>query len=130
MADWHLVFHHPVSLTLATCEQVLNSVVDAPVAVQIGELDGNPRDFYARPITMTGERGDVRVGFTTSQSMLDASDPAPIITHANVTLSSATATFATKVAIWRALRTVEGRRYDWTTSVYGTAEESADAPDE
>ncbi len=105
MADWHLVFHHPVSLTLATCEQVLNSVVDAPVAVQIGELAGNPRDFYARPITMTGERGDVRVGFTTSQSMLDASDPAPIITHANVTLSSATATFATKVAIWRALRT-------------------------
>lgn len=105
MADWRLVFHHPVSLTLATCEQVLNSVVDAPVAVQIGELAGNPRDFYARPITMTGERGDVRVVFTTSQSMLDASDPAPIITHANVTLSSATATFATRVAIWRALRT-------------------------
>lgn len=105
MADWRLVFHHPVSLTLATCEQVLDSVVDAPVAVQIGELDGNPRDFYARPITMTGERGDVRVVFTTSQSMLDASDPAPIITHANVALSSATATLATKLAIWRALRT-------------------------
>ncbi|MBK6531496.1 MAG: hypothetical protein IPF99_18375 [Deltaproteobacteria bacterium] len=33
-------------------------------------------------------------------------------------------------AVHVALRTVEGRRYDWTTSVYGTAEESADAPDE
>lgn len=105
MADWHLVFHHPVSMTLATCEQVLDSVVDAPVAVQIGELDGNPRDFYARPITMTGRRGDVLVGFTTSQSMLDARDPAPIITHANVTLSSETATFAARLATWRALRT-------------------------
>lgn len=102
MASWLLSFAHPQSLSIEICERLMATFVGAPVQLTIGELSGNPRDFYSRSITITGRRGDLEVTLSTSQAMRGDDDPEAIITHAYVTLQSDT--YATKLAAWRELQ--------------------------
>jgi uncharacterized protein (TIGR02996 family) len=100
---WSLLFHHPEWLSLGACEQVVGIFVGGPISVKIGELEGNPRDFYTRPITITGQRGELRVELTTHQALRGPDEPEPRISSVNVALRSETATFAARLAAWRAL---------------------------
>lgn len=99
MSDWNLSFSHPHNITIQAAETVIGHFV-GPVTTEIGELNGNPRDFYTRNVTIKGERDDVKVELWANQSLRGADEPEPLITHVYVKL---TAPYKTKLATWSAL---------------------------
>ena len=103
MADWQLSFRHPGSgsLEIATCEQLVTDSV-GNVTTEVGELSGNPRDFYSRSITIRGQRGDLKIELRADQGMRGANEPEPIISRVYLLVS---APYATKLAAWQALTT-------------------------
>lgn len=105
MAAWHLAFNHPHSLSIEACERLLATFANGDVDVVIGEMEGNPRDFYTRAVTMTGQRGALRVELQASQGLRGVDEPEPIISSVAVRLdTAANATFTTKLAAWRELQ--------------------------
>ncbi len=105
MADWYLTFKGARSIAIEACKRLLAAVVDGSVTLAVGELSGNPRDFYSRAVSVTGTRGAVHVALRASQGLRDAGDPEAILTDVSITLSSETAAYPEKLATWRALET-------------------------
>ncbi len=96
MADWYLSYVHPRSLSIAECEQALERAV-APVTTTVGELEGNPRDFYSRSVTARGTRGDLSFELTASQGLRGPDEPEPTISSVCVKVSGP---YASKLAAW------------------------------
>jgi len=123
LPTWSLSFSHPSSITLRDLEQLAGAVVGAPVAFTIGELRGNPRDYYDRTVEGAGERDGVLVGFRTSQSLQSPDDPQPLISSLQVTLASTAALFAAKLALWKTVQDALGPLgFTEHTLTYGGAE--------
>jgi hypothetical protein len=101
MADWLLSFSHSggPSITIAACEQLVASIV-GPVTTTIGELVGNPRDFYSRSVSITGRRGELRLALRANQALRDADDPEAFIGTVYVEVS---APYAAKLDTWNTL---------------------------
>lgn len=106
MATWYLCFNHPDFVSLQTFERFAAAVLGGPGTLELGEISGNPRDFYDRSVEVRGERDGMQLRFSTSQGMRSPSDPEPRISHVNVTIASETAPFATKLAIWTRVQEV------------------------
>lgn len=102
MTDWYLSFLHDESLSTDACARAVESVAAAPAEIVVGEPDGNPRDFYARSVSITGRRDDLVVVMSASQSMYSPSDENGKITSVSITLRSAA--YAAKLRAWRALQ--------------------------
>lgn len=95
-AEWLLSYGTPRSLSIAECERAMATAVDS-ITTTIGELEGNPRDFYARRVTIEGTRDGVALALSASQGMLVHDDPEPIISSVTV---RATGPAAQKLAAW------------------------------
>lgn len=95
-ADWSLSYGTSRSLSVAECERAMATVVDS-ITTAIGELDGNPRDFYARRVTIEGMRDDLALALSASQGMLAHDDPEPIISSVTVRVKGPS---ARKLAAW------------------------------
>lgn len=83
------------------------SGVAGAVTTTFGSFNGNPRDFYSRTITLTAEpRGSgLRIELELQQAAMAPNDPDPIISDGiTVALRGASASYATKLAMWHALR--------------------------
>jgi hypothetical protein len=96
---WQLSFRHPQSLAIEDSERAL-SVLVGPVTTTLGDLVGNPRDFYNRDVTITGTRGDLSLTLRASQSLRGEGDPEAYIGGVYVTVA---APYAAKLATWDAL---------------------------
>lgn len=105
-ADWYLSFGETRPITLEECQQVLSAFVGAPVTTEIGEFSGNPRDGYARTVTITAQRtGDeIRLEMRLTQMERGPDDPLASTSLGGVTIHAPAASFATKLAAWHALR--------------------------
>ena len=76
--DWTLAFDRPGSPPLPTLEGVVSRVV-GPTTLEPGELSGNPRDGYARTVTLTAHDPTAEVYLTVSvlQALTGEDDPDP-----------------------------------------------------
>lgn len=99
VADWYLSYMHAQSLSIAQCEQAIASVV-GEVTTTLGELDGNPRDFYSRSVTIRGQRDDLALELSASQGLRGPDEPDPIISTVSV---KASGPYARKLASWPAI---------------------------
>lgn len=106
MTDWYLDFEPKSAVTLEVGKRLLQTVVGEPVDVHHGELNGNPRDFYSRTITITArspvEPMQVELGFV--ESTRGEGDPEASIQFGGVRLHTLEAPFAMMLATWHALR--------------------------
>ena len=98
-ADWLLSYGTTGSLSIADCERALASVVGS-ITTAVGELAGNPRDFYSRPVSIAGTRDELALALSASQAMRAHDDPEPIISSVTV---RATGPIARKLAAWPTL---------------------------
>jgi hypothetical protein len=96
---WLLSFRHPQSLAIEDCERVL-SVLVGPVSTTLGDLVGNPRDFYTRDVVIGGVRDDLELSLRATQSLRGDGDPEAYIGGVYVQVI---APYATKLVIWKAL---------------------------
>ncbi|MEO7729914.1 MAG: hypothetical protein ABIY55_03000 [Kofleriaceae bacterium] len=105
-ADWPLAFRATQPVTIEACAGALAVAVGGPVAVAISSLSGNPRDGYDRTVHITGNRpGDeLRLELALLQSMRGPDDPETHTALCGCTLHAPTATFATRLAAWAAVR--------------------------
>ncbi|MCE9578353.1 MAG: hypothetical protein K8W52_34820 [Deltaproteobacteria bacterium] len=105
MTDWHLHFLQAQPITIEACERALSGF--GVVTTTFEPYTGNPRDFYARTVTLSAALGDrgVHVELRLQQAAWAPHDPAPIIAEGFVVVLRATsAPFAIKLATWHALR--------------------------
>lgn len=76
---WLLDFKREEPIPLSTVEGVVSRTVGPPTTV-IGELSGNPRDFYARDITITAHdpEGAAYLTLNVLQNTMGEGDPNPL----------------------------------------------------
>lgn len=104
LSDWSLSFRVSRPITLEACAHALSALV-GPVTTDIGELAGNPRDFYSRSVGLTAQSGMRNIAMSIHQSMMGENDPNPINSIGIVTLRDAPGeSFAIRLATWHALR--------------------------
>lgn len=75
---WLLAFERPESTDLAAIEGAVSRAVGPPT-VLVGELSGNPRDFYARTISVTAHdpEAEVHLALNVLETTMGDGDPAP-----------------------------------------------------
>lgn len=104
LSDWSLSFRASQPFTLEACTRALSAIA-GPVTADIGELVGNPRDFYSRSVSLAAQSRTRNVAMSISQAMMGDDDPNPINSIGSVTLRDAPGeSFATRLATWQALR--------------------------
>ena len=106
MTDWYLHFLQSQPITIEACERA-RSVLAGAVTTTYAPYTGNPRDFYARTVTLAAEArgGGLRIELRLQQAAWAPHDPDPVISDGvTVVLHAITAPFATKLATWHALR--------------------------
>jgi hypothetical protein len=108
MIDWNLSFQAPLSLAPDTIAGALAKFCGAPVTTSIGELDGNPRDYYWRSVAITGRRGDVVVTVSLSQHFMSTTDPDPDTEIHNVGFTTPQVSFPQMREVWNGLRDALG----------------------
>jgi hypothetical protein len=99
VADWYLSFSG-TPITLAAAEQLLSSSCGT-VSAELGDSDGNPHDGYYQPVSIIGQRDDVRLVLHTTLSLSSSSDPSGITGSCNVVVQAPSP--ASKRAAWRLL---------------------------
>ncbi|HEU0029875.1 MAG TPA: hypothetical protein VFQ53_04525 [Kofleriaceae bacterium] len=103
--DWSLSFTCATSMPTARCEQALSAFAGAPVTTDRGELDGNPRDNYARSASIRCQRGDVQVAVSFTEHLTYVTSE-PTITELDVRLSGTSV--AAMLDAWTTLREALG----------------------
>lgn len=107
MSNWYLTFEPTAPITLEVGERILAKVVEAPVEKVVGELSGNPRDYYARTITLIAQSPveALRIELEYLENMRGPDDPEAILEFRMVTLRDwPESPFAMKLALWHAMR--------------------------
>ncbi len=94
--DWLLSYGSARSLSIAECERAIAAVVGS-ITTAIGDLAGNPRDFYSRRVTIEGARDDLALQLSASQELLVRDDPEPVISSVTVRVTGPS---ARKLAAW------------------------------
>lgn len=106
MTNWYLTFAPTKPITLEVAGRVLAAVTRVPVDKVVGELNGNPRDYYWRTITLIAEppAEGLRIEAAFCEDLRGEGDPAASIELRSVTLRDwPEARYAMKLGIYHQL---------------------------
>lgn len=106
--DWSLSFSCPLALAPESIAEALARFAGAPVTTSWGELDGNPRDYYYRSVSIEGRRGDVPLSVSLTQHLATPSDPDPDTEIRSVRFATPTLSFDRMTETWHGLRDALG----------------------